>query len=143
MLSGKRIAAIAPIILLLGVGAYLFADWSIGLPTNYEFKYVGKQSCIECHKDQHEQWTGSDHDLAMKHADSKSVVGNFNEQTHEQFGVTSRMYKEGDKFFVETEDDKGKIRPFEVKFTYGIFPLQQYLVDTGKGEITSIKCCLE
>src|SRR4051794_20147896 len=47
------------------VATLLFADWYYGLPEGAEAKFVGRQSCVQCHQEQHSAWTGSHHDLAM------------------------------------------------------------------------------
>ncbi|WP_375792499.1 multiheme c-type cytochrome, partial [Vibrio crassostreae] len=40
-------------------------------------KYVGSEACVDCHSAEVEAWQGSHHDMAMKHADDESVLGNF------------------------------------------------------------------
>ena len=44
--------------------------------------------------------------------------------------------QKNDKFVVRTEDPDGQPGEFEVKFTFGVTPLQQYLVDMpgGRGD---------
>lgn len=44
------------------------------------------------------------------------------------FGLTSRMFRRGDRFFVTTEGPDGRMGTYEVKYTFGVRPLQQYLV---------------
>jgi len=44
--------------------------------------------------------------------------------------TTFRMFREGEKFMVETEEGR-----FEILFTLGIRPLQQYLVETEGGRL--------
>ncbi len=40
---------------------------------NFEPQFVGKETCIDCHKLEYDLWTGSDHDLAMDFANDTSV----------------------------------------------------------------------
>ena len=61
----SRWIGLGAIALVAVAGAAVWADWYYGLPEGAEAKYVGRQSCIQCHQPQHESWTGSHHDLAM------------------------------------------------------------------------------
>ena len=54
------------------------------------------------------RWTGSDHDLAMDLATSETVLGNFDDQEFTHFGITSRLFREGDKYLVT---DRKRRRP--------------------------------
>ncbi|MGU3846554.1 multiheme c-type cytochrome, partial [Vibrio diabolicus] len=45
--------------------------------TKLGLEYVGTQACAECHQQEEEAWKGSHHDMAMKHANSESVQGDF------------------------------------------------------------------
>ncbi len=74
-------------------------------------------------------WQGSDHDLAMDVATPETVLGDFNDATLEHFGIISRMYRDGDRFCVTTEGPDGQLAEFEVKYVFGVEPLQQYMVE--------------
>ena len=39
--------------------------------------FVGSETCAGCHRAQAQLWRGSQHQLAMQHADDKSVLGDF------------------------------------------------------------------
>ncbi len=39
--------------------------------------FVGGAKCQSCHQEEYSLWQGSHHDMAMRHADSESVLGNF------------------------------------------------------------------
>ena len=111
------------------VPAALLADWWIGLPADATPQYVGRASCLACHAEQSRRWQGSDHDLAMDHATPKTVLGDFANATLQHDGITSRMYREGDRFLVYTEGPDGTLQEFQVKYVFGVRPLQQYLVE--------------
>src|SRR5207237_6074858 len=83
--------------------ALVWADWYFGLPDNAEAKFVGRQSCIQCHQPQHDGWKGSHHDLAMDLATDETVLGNFSDAELTHHGITSRMFRRESKFFVNTE----------------------------------------
>jgi len=100
--------------------------------------YVGSKACVPCHKAQYEAWLGSNHERAMQSADGKSVRGNFRDASLTHFGITSRFVKRGGKFFVRTEGPDGKLANFEIKYTFGVDPLQQYLIEFPGGRLQSL-----
>jgi predicted CXXCH cytochrome family protein len=97
--------------------------------------YVGRAACSECHAEQDRLWRGSDHDLAMQEANKNSVLGNFDNVTFRYAGITSTFFKRDDKFFVRTNGPDGKLADFEIKYTFGVTPLQQYLVEFPRGRL--------
>ncbi len=90
--------------------------------------YLGDQSCKSCHAIEYEKWTNSHHDEAMQAATPETVLGDFNDASFEHMGLTTRFYKKDEKFYVNTEDSSGSLSDFEVEYTFGVTPLQQYLV---------------
>ena len=63
--------------------------------------YVGSGSCIECHKQEYDKWTGSHHDLAMQIANDSTILGDFNNVTAEIDGVSYLFFKKNKEFFVK------------------------------------------
>lgn len=100
--------------------------------------YVGTETCQSCHQKEYLDWHNSDHDLAMMEADVFSVKGDFN-TTFVSQGVTSRFYRKDNKFFVHTEGPDGKYHDYEVIYTYGIEPLQQYIVEFPDGKLQCLR----
>ena len=49
--------------------------------------------------------------------------------------VTSTFARRGDKFFVTTDGPSGKMKEYEIKYTFGYRPLQQYLIELEGGRI--------
>ncbi len=95
--------------------------------------FVGASACSECHAKELEAWTGSHHDLAMQPADESTVLGDFNGATFEHFGVTSTFTRRDGNFFVRTDGPDGQLADFQIKNTFGVYPLQQYLVEFPGG----------
>jgi tetratricopeptide (TPR) repeat protein len=124
---------------LIIVGGYLLADYNSGLPADAVASYVGRESCASCHQQQVDLFTGSHHDKAMDFATDESVLGDFDNQTIEHFGITSRLFRDGDKFMVHTEGPDGSMQDFEVKYTFGVEPLQQYMVELEKGRVQVLR----
>jgi predicted CXXCH cytochrome family protein len=96
--------------------------------------FTGGKACIECHQKEYRLWKGSDHDSAMAVASDTSVKGNFNNAELTFNGKTSKFYKRGGKFFVYTEGPGGAMKEFLITHTFGIRPLQQYLVPFENGK---------
>lgn len=103
--------------------------------------FVGRQACIECHEDQSELFVGSDHDLAMDPATPETVLGDFTGSSFTHAGVTSTFYQRDGGYFVRTDGADGELREFPIPYTFGVRPLQQYLVDIGDGRYQSLGVC--
>jgi len=43
--------------------------------------------------------------------------------------LTSKMFRDGDRYMVRTDGLDGKPQDFEVKYVFGVHPLQQYMVE--------------
>jgi predicted CXXCH cytochrome family protein len=91
--------------------------------------------CIECHAIEGMKWSRSHHAQAMAPADEKSVLGDFDNATFIDAGEKSRFFRRGGKFFVNTTGEDGAPTDFEVKYTFGVYPLQQYLLALPKGRL--------
>ena len=63
------------------------------------------------------------------------MLGDFNGATFAKDGVVTTFTRRDDKFFVRTTGPDGKPGEFEVKFTLGVAPLQQYLVQMPGGRL--------
>ena len=103
--------------------------------------HVGRVVCAGCHEKQHELWQGSHHDLAMQVANTTTVLGDFDDASFTYLGVTSTFYKRDGKFFARTEGPDGKPSDYEIAYTFGVFPLQQYLVAFPGGRYQALSVC--
>lgn len=97
--------------------------------------FVDERSCVECHADQAQAWTGSHHDLAMQEATAATVLGDFANASFTQDGVQTRFFQRDGKFWVRTDGEDGRPADFEVKYTFGVEPLQQYLIPLDRGRL--------
>lgn len=100
--------------------------------------YVGSRICKSCHIEQYEKWSNSHHDLAMQNASNKTILGNFEHQTFTYFGTTTTFFQKGEKYFVNTDGPDGKLTTYEIKYTFGVYPLQQYLIELKNGYVQSL-----
>ena len=90
--------------------------------------YVGRAECTACHEREARLYAGSRHDLAMQPADSSTVLGNFSGVSFTHFGVTTRFARRAGGYFVTTDGPDGKLTEYRIAYTFGVYPLQQYLV---------------
>ncbi len=144
LFSGRaiRIATAVAIVAVLGSGlAFHLLDISRPASTaqnSLAATFVGSETCAGCHQGEAKFWNASQHKAAMQHANDKTVLGNFNDASLEHYGVRSRFFREGGKFLVETDGPDGKLAVFEAKYTFGIDPLQQYLVEFPDGRLQAL-----
>ncbi len=73
--------------------------------------FVGSETCAGCHRA---------------------------EASFDYHGVHSRFFRKDGKFLVETDGPDGKLGMFEVKYTFGLDPLQQYLVEFPDGRLQAL-----
>ena len=103
--------------------------------------YVGRAACAPCHKSEVERFTGSHHDRAMQVADATTVLGDFNNATFTYNGVTSTFYKRDRAFFVRTDGPGGTMHEYRIAYTFGIDPLQQYLIEFPGRRLQALSIC--
>jgi tetratricopeptide (TPR) repeat protein/ssDNA-binding Zn-finger/Zn-ribbon topoisomerase 1 len=100
--------------------------------------YTGREACGACHANELKAWQGSHHDLAMQLPDPASVLGDFETAKFEHAGVTSTFFRRDGKYFVRTDGPDGKLADFEIRWTFGAAPLQQYLIELPGGRIQAL-----
>lgn len=99
---------------------------------------AGTQSCTACHQQQHDQWQGSHHDLAMRKPTPETVLGDFNNATFTYNGITSRFTSHDGEYFVTTDGEQGALEKFKVAYVFGVYPLQQYLLPLSRGRLQAL-----
>ena len=139
--STPRLAVLATIaIVAIGIATFPFlGDFGpSNAPDIAKAAFVGSEACATCHQTEAKLWNESQHKHAMQHANATSVLGDFDNASFDYFDVRSRFFKKDDKFFVETDGPDGRLASFEVKYTFGIEPLQQYLIEFPDGRIQAL-----
>src|SRR5262249_3795441 len=116
--------------------AYVF--WRGTGATTSAANFVGSETCAGCHRAEGDLWRKSQHKLAMDHATEQSVLGDFNEASFDYYGVRSRFLRRDGKFMAETDGPDGKPATFEIKYTFGVDPLQQYLIEFPDGRLQAL-----
>jgi predicted CXXCH cytochrome family protein len=97
--------------------------------------FVGSERCAACHRRESDAWRKSQHAHALQLATDKTVLGDFDDARFEKDGVVTVFRKRDARFVIETPGPDGKPGEFEVKFTLGLLPLQQYLVEMPGGRL--------
>lgn len=90
--------------------------------------YIGDQRCQSCHKKEFALWKTSDHFKAMEVASDSTVLGDFNNASYSADGVTSTFFRKGRDFYINTQGPDGLNHDYKILYTFGYYPLQQYLV---------------
>ncbi len=122
----------------LSLTVFLLIFTNISLADENTDKFVGSKTCKDCHSEQFSDWQGSHHDLAMQHASKEAVLGDFNNSKFSANGVTSTFFEKDGKFWVNTDAANGSLQNFEIKYTFGFNPLQQYLIEFPDGRIQTL-----
>lgn len=107
-------------------------------PTARTAEFVGSRACADCHSPQYHDWRESQHAHAMAHADAQTVLGDFNDRSFDYQGITSTFFRDNDQFMVHTDGPDGELTDYPVAFTFGLDPLQQYLIELGDGELQAL-----
>jgi predicted CXXCH cytochrome family protein len=101
-------------------------------------RFVGSEACASCHAAQMEAWRASRHAHAMQHANAETVLGDFDQATFRYAGVQSTFYRRDGRFFVRTDGADGDLSEFEILYTFGLHPLQQYLIPFPDGRLQAL-----
>ncbi|MEE4236012.1 MAG: multiheme c-type cytochrome, partial [Anderseniella sp.] len=144
-LEAIRARILMTIALLLATGS-LFAACPLAAdseqrppqPNTQELRFVGSQTCSSCHAKEYKDWKNSQHHAAMQEATDGTVLGDFNGATFTKDGIESTFFQRDGKFWVRTDGPDGKLADFEISYTFGIHPLQQYLIALPGGRYQAL-----
>ena len=133
------VASFAPVI-AVAVGLYFFNESELAWRAQYAATatFVGSETCAGCHQAEAKLWRGSHHEQAMDHATKRRYLAISTTPSFDHYGVHSRFFRKDGKFLVETDGPDGKLATFEVKYTFGVYPLQQYLIEFPDGRVQAL-----
>ena len=101
-------------------------------------QFAGSASCSSCHEEQAKAYASSHHALALAVPERSEVEarfdGSFFSTTHG--GKTEFAQKEGSPR-VNGPGADGSASSYAVPYVSGVWPLKQYIVDTGNGKLQS------
>ena len=138
----KRTAFVASLIVVLTIAVYMVKERLVRSPSGdtntATATFVGRDNCVSCHREAYGEWLGSHHDRAMAVAADSTVLGDFDDTAFEHGGITSRFYRKDGKYFVHTQGPDGGMDDFEIAYTFGVEPLQQYLIPFPGGRYQAL-----
>jgi predicted CXXCH cytochrome family protein len=100
--------------------------------------FVGADSCRTCHDDVYTRWSGSHHARAMSVPTPGSVLGDFADARFVEEGIETTFHRKGSSYYVRTQGPDGNTADYEVKYTFGFDPLQQYLLELPGGRLQAL-----
>jgi len=65
-------------------------------------------------------------------------LGDFDGAEFRYAGITSRFFRRDGRFMVRTDGPDGRLADFEIKYAFGIWPLQQYLIEFPGGRTQAL-----
>jgi len=74
----------------------------------------------------------------MQPATEATVAGDFGNARFAHNGVTSTFFRRDGKFVARTDGPDGALREYEIRYTFGVAPLQQYLVEFPDGRLQAL-----
>jgi len=101
-------------------------------------RYVGGRSCEDCHAEETRRWQASQHHQAMQPPSAKTVLGDFADARFTDGAVSTRFYRKDGGYRVRTEGPDGRSAEYPVVYTFGVFPLQQYLLPLAGGRLQAL-----
>ncbi|HKI89584.1 MAG TPA: multiheme c-type cytochrome [Draconibacterium sp.] len=136
----NKFPIIALVVFLLVAGGLLFGiSWheskkvATSAQSVQKSYFVGSNACKECHIAEYKDWKLSDHFRSMQPANGKTVLGDFDNVTFRSKGFTNKMFKNDSAYCMVLENREGRPDTFKIKYTFGYYPLQQYLIEFPKG----------
>lgn len=100
--------------------------------------YIGSRACESCHTAESSEWASSQHAGAMATATDATVRGDFDDAQVSYGGVTSTFFRREGRYFVRTDGADGHLAEFEIAYTFGLEPLQQYLIALSGGRLQAL-----
>lgn len=120
---------VAGLVAIVLFGGALLADWWLVVPESVQPSYLGSRACAQCHEGHYRQWLASHHAQAMQEATADTVLGDFENAELTYHGITARMFRRDGKYWIHTQGPDGQMHDYQIKYTFGVAPLQQYLVE--------------
>ncbi|MTH98462.1 multiheme c-type cytochrome [Roseibium sp. RKSG952] len=119
---------------IFGSAVFLFAAGTFTVAAQ---EYVGSDTCIECHDEQVQSWSGSHHAKAWTETSENSVRADFDETSFTHDGMTVTFTRPEGEYVANVTEKDGNTTGYAVHSVVGIEPLQQYLFETEPGRLQS------
>lgn len=97
--------------------------------------WVDEASCQGCHATQYGAWLKSHHRLAMQPASELTALGDFDQAVLRSDRDTSEFLRRDGGLWIRAAGADGQVAEFPVAYTFGVEPLQQYLLAMPDGRL--------
>ena len=97
--------------------------------------YVGAQACVPCHASEFTAWQQSQHAAAMQKALPTTVLGDFSNAHFDGPNREAQFFQREGGFWVRAKNAEGVEQAFRAAYTFGVEPLQQYLLELPRGQL--------
>ncbi|HVP27853.1 MAG TPA: tetratricopeptide repeat protein [Myxococcota bacterium] len=108
---------------------------TVAPPAAVPATFVGSAACGGCHAEEAERWRRSHHARAMQPADGSTVLGDFSAPPVSHGGVVSSFAMREGVYVLRTDGPEGELHDYPIAYTFGVDPLQQYLVAFPGGRL--------
>jgi mono/diheme cytochrome c family protein len=109
------------------------ADNAASAQASSPARFVGSKACQQCHAEQYQAWSGSDHHHAFAQATDQTVKGNFdNVEIDYVDGKALFSRNTAGEHLITLSTHQG-LHSYTVEYTLGHYPLQQYILETEPG----------
>lgn len=98
-------------------------------------KYVGSAACGGCHQAEYQAWLGSHHQRAMQAPKPGTVAGDFSGAVFQQGDRMTEFSQAEGRYLIRTEGPDGRMASHQVRYAFGVAPLQQYLLPLPGGRL--------
>jgi predicted CXXCH cytochrome family protein len=131
------LAASIAVLLAVAAGCWHHRGRDTGTtPAASAASFVDEAGCRDCHAAEYAAWSGSHHARAMQQPTPASVSGDFGGvQFSGRSGVAARFFERDGGYLIRTTGPDGHDANFRVRFTFGVDPLQQYLLPLPGGRL--------
>ncbi len=101
--------------------------------------FVGGEVCASCHAGQAAQWRQSHHAAAMQLPTADSIKGAFDGRRFDGPAGATRFFQRDGRYVIATAGPDGTQRDYPVAYSFGIDPLQQYLIEMPGGRLQAFQ----
>lgn len=71
----------------------------------------------------------------MQPATDATALGDFSHASFSDAGEGAVFFRNQGRYMVRTKGPDGKLHDYQLKYTFGLFPLQQYLIELSRGRL--------
>ncbi|WP_194757457.1 multiheme c-type cytochrome [Aliidiomarina indica] len=132
MLTARWLYLSFAIVLAVIIGAFQFTAFerqpSVTANVQEASEWVSESDCAQCHQAQFQDWQNSHHQLAMLAPTYSSVRAAFLNTSFDTAGELFNFSKQDQQYFVNVLKDGQAEQNYQIAYTFGWEPLQQYLV---------------